>query len=158
MPSPRVQGVLGNFLSTYTSRHSDYDGFWLFGFLIPELGDADFDLLVAGSRGSDDLLREAHLLAAEEFQNQLGKSGLDRSRVAAATLRVEQLLPARHVVGGVARDGRNFRFVAEARTDRGHRFECRRTIFVAPHDPQIEHRAVLGRGRRSSQVQGRLDQ
>jgi hypothetical protein len=158
VPSGRgLRGVLCNFLGTYTSRYSDYDGYWLFGFLTDELGAANFDLLDEGVRGSDDLLREAHLLAADAFQDQLRKSGLDRMQVAAARLRVDQLTPARHFVNGVARDGRNYRFVANATADTGHRFECWRIVFVSPHDPRLERRSVHGPGRRSSQVRGRLD-
>ncbi len=28
-----INGVLGNFLGTYVSRYSDYDSYWLFGFI-----------------------------------------------------------------------------------------------------------------------------
>ena len=35
MPTRRViKSVLHNFLGTYTSRYSDYNGYWLFGFMV----------------------------------------------------------------------------------------------------------------------------
>jgi len=33
-----MTAVLKNFLGTYTSRYSDFQGYWLFGFLVPGLG------------------------------------------------------------------------------------------------------------------------
>ena len=46
MASRRViKGVLGNFLGTYVSRYSDYDGYWLFGFLVGDLGELRINLL-----------------------------------------------------------------------------------------------------------------
>jgi hypothetical protein len=46
MPSSRtLRAVLHNTLGTYLSRYSDYDGYWLFGFLVPRLIELKFDLL-----------------------------------------------------------------------------------------------------------------
>ena len=42
-----IRGVLGNFLGTFTSRYSDYDGYWLFGFLVADLKDLRIDLLLS---------------------------------------------------------------------------------------------------------------
>ena len=40
MPRRRtIKGVLDNFLGTYTSRYSDYDGYWLFGMVVGEVTD-----------------------------------------------------------------------------------------------------------------------
>ncbi len=33
-----IKAVLDNFLGTYTSRYSDFHGYWLFGFLVKDLG------------------------------------------------------------------------------------------------------------------------
>jgi hypothetical protein len=47
-----IKSVLRNFLGTYTSRYSEIRGYWLFGFLVPDLGELHFDLL---SRRADRL-------------------------------------------------------------------------------------------------------
>jgi hypothetical protein len=47
MMKPRriIKGVLHNFLGTYTSRYSDYDGYWLFGMLVRDVEELSIDLL-----------------------------------------------------------------------------------------------------------------
>ena len=46
MTSRRViPGVLHNFLGTFTSRYSDFDGYWVFGFLIESMDRVRIDLL-----------------------------------------------------------------------------------------------------------------
>jgi hypothetical protein len=45
MPGRRsITGVLCGFLGTYTSRYSDFDGYWIFGFLVAQVVDVKFDL------------------------------------------------------------------------------------------------------------------
>jgi hypothetical protein len=38
-------GALHNFLATFTSGYSDYDGYWLFGFLLKDADELRIDLL-----------------------------------------------------------------------------------------------------------------
>ena len=40
-----IKSVLWNFLGTYMSRYSDYDGYWLFGFLIEDMGELEINIL-----------------------------------------------------------------------------------------------------------------
>ena len=40
-----IKSVLDNFLGTYISRYSDYDGYWLFGFLVKESPHLKINLL-----------------------------------------------------------------------------------------------------------------
>ena len=44
-----LKGALHGFLDTYVSRYSTHDGYWLFGFLVPELTKARVDLLTPSS-------------------------------------------------------------------------------------------------------------
>jgi hypothetical protein len=46
-----IKSVLGNFLGTYVSRYSDYDGYLLFGFLVGDLVELRINLF--GQSGSD---------------------------------------------------------------------------------------------------------
>jgi hypothetical protein len=45
MKCRKIRGVLHNFLATYSSRYSDYDGYWLFGVLAQESGHLQIDLV-----------------------------------------------------------------------------------------------------------------
>ena len=152
MPSRRVlKGVLCNFLGTYTSRYSEYDGYWLFGFLVEELATARFDLLAPPGR-ADDLLTESHRLAARLFADQLAKSGLDRSAVVSAMLDVK-----RGASTLVSDEGWQYEFRADATTETGKRFECATRVFVAPHDPKNESRSTRASEKRRV-VRGRIDE
>ena len=77
MPTRNViKSVLHNFLGTYTSRYSDYEGYWLFGFIVGDLVGLDIDLLSRHfDRGASpqDLAR---YLAATRFTEQVDKSRL----------------------------------------------------------------------------------
>ena len=42
-----MKSVLHNFLETYTSRYSDYDGFWVFGFIVETMLPANIDLMAS---------------------------------------------------------------------------------------------------------------
>jgi hypothetical protein len=153
MPSSRVlRGVLCNFLGTYTSRYSDYNGYWLFGFLATRLEGAVLDLLAHVGKPRD-LLESAHALAVREFADQLAKSGLDSSKVAHACLRIEQLAADRRS----ERSGWNDRFLVTATANTGRRFECEVITFIAPHDRRLELRSTRGGVFRSRRVRGALD-
>jgi hypothetical protein len=44
-----IKCALHNFLGTYSSRYSEYSGYWLFGFLVNDLTRIDFDLFERGA-------------------------------------------------------------------------------------------------------------
>jgi hypothetical protein len=137
VPTRRVlRGVLWNFLGTFTSRYSDHRGYWLFGFLVVDFETLDFDLLAdpLGQRLSD----ATHRLAVDRFMEQLAKAGLDRSNVADARLRIVR----GHQTTRRQHEGWDVHFVALAVADSGRQFECRKTVFVAPHDPTFERRSA----------------
>jgi len=72
-----LRGVLAGFLGTFTSRYSDFDGYWLLGFLVKER-EIVIDLLADPSDDSSPVSAARHL-AAVKFGEQLQKSGLPRS-------------------------------------------------------------------------------
>ena len=83
MPRRRVlPAVLRGFLGTFTSRYSDLDGYWLFGFLAGDLDTVTMDLLevCAGAFTPLDVTRR---LAAQRFAEQVAKSGLPRDWISA---------------------------------------------------------------------------
>ncbi len=132
MPTTRVlQGVLCNFLGTYTSRYSDHGGYWLLGLIVDDLVTLDLDLLAEPAIAREGPIRTAHERAVTAFRDQLAKAGLDAARVTSARLRAERGPAATSIVEGTARTGWSFRLVASAETDNGRVYECAKTIFVA---------------------------
>lgn len=144
--SPRraIRGVLQSFLGTYTSRNADFDGYWLFGFLINDLGELQIDLLTPKVTDSCNTLDVALRSAVGKFEDQMRKAGLERSQVREAWLTIRRLPErAEGSVNGQLCEGYNLSFLAGAVTDCGRRYEIQNIVFVAPHNPEIE----LRRGR-----------
>ncbi len=143
MPTRLVlRGVLHSFLQTYTSRNSDYRGYWLWGQLVGELDELAFDLL-ADADPPATLVGAAHRRASTAFAEQVRRSGLSASRIAEASVRlVRQLEPAEGMVNGLRRTGFRLRFEARAVTDTGRRFDASRIVFAAPHYSNGEYRST----------------
>jgi hypothetical protein len=137
-----IKSVLHNFLGTYMSRYTDYRGYWLFGFLVSEQFQSEFDLL---DRRTEDMvapLAAAKQLAAMRFEDQARKAGLDVSQVREAWLRISSSPDtARASVNGHPGPVFNLSFRVWAVMDNQRRYEFERAEFVAPHDPRVERRA-----------------
>lgn len=137
-----LKGVLHGFLGTFTSRYSDYHGYWLFGFLVGGPMPIECDLLtpVQADGGLRGVVRD---LAARRFAEQLDKAGVNRACVRQATVRLERR-PGSEVamVGGHQRTGMRLSVRASVTADNGRVFEEEVVLFVAPHDPSIEFRSA----------------
>jgi hypothetical protein len=137
--------VLGGFLGTYTSRYSDYQGYWLFGFLVGHQSALTIDLLSrveSGPHEAGTAEAAARALAVSKFHEQLAKSGLPVDCVAAASLVLERIASASTSWSHPgARAGVPVRFRASVTTDTGRTFVSEATLFVAPHDPTLEQRS-----------------
>jgi hypothetical protein len=143
MPSSRVlRAVLHNTLGTYLSRYSDYDGYWLFGFLVPRLVDLKIDLLRRNEH-ADMMQDRAAERAVTAFREQLAKARfpLDRIRSADLSLRREPTLVDLDIDGAPAK-GWSLVATARAETMSGLRFERQSEVRVAAHDPAVERRSA----------------
>ncbi len=133
-----VKSVLNNFLGTYTSRYSDYRGYWLHGQLPLDLQEWTIDLLGAASE-REGVKEVAHRLAIRRFAEQLSMSGLTFDMVREATLRFTK---DPNLIKGWQGDyiaaGHMVQFVARAVMDNGRVYVNEQQIFVAPHDPGKE--------------------
>ncbi|QIF03516.1 hypothetical protein [Roseimicrobium sp. ORNL1] len=142
MPSRRViAGVLHNFLGTFTSRNSDFGGYWLFGFLVSEAEPHVFDLL--GEAAVDEASPAAvfaHRLAAQQFAEQMAKVGLPRDRIREACVVITRTRIG--VINDCGRSCYELRFRADAVDDLSTAYERKVSILVAPHDPAIEGRSA----------------
>jgi hypothetical protein len=70
-----LKGVLAGFLGTYTSRYSDYQGFWLFGFIVGLPNPLEIDLLGVqeNALSPEDMAGD---LARVKFREQLRSTAL----------------------------------------------------------------------------------
>jgi hypothetical protein len=144
MPHRReLKGVLHNFLGTYTSRHSDHDGYWVFGLAEAQLGNLRVDLVGASTPDSRDPKALTTELARRRFSEQLAKAKIPRSFVCEAQLTVNRSASqTRGFVNDRSVEGHVFTFSVRAVSDRGAGFEDKASVFVAPHDAKLERRST----------------
>jgi len=142
-----IKSVLSNFLGTYVSRYSEYDGYLLFGFLVADLAELRFNLLRATHDESKTPVGVAATLAAAKFDDQRQKAGLMRPHVSDAWITIRRLpqTPV-GVVSGQPCAGFTVSFLAEAKMDNGRRYHCERVAFVAPHSREIERQSARRAG------------
>ncbi len=142
MASSRViKGVLRSFLGTYSSRYTDYRGYWLFGFLVSELDELVVNLLSPGAVGPQPALATAQKLAATKFEDQVRKAGIRPAQIREAWLSMKRSPEAaRGSVNDHPCAGWPVTFQAGALMDNDRRYEDKEVVFVAPHDPQVERR------------------
>ena len=144
MASRRVlKSTLANFLGTYSSRYSDYDGCWLFGLLVDKFHDLRIDLLAQGDNDAISPRGAAFQYAILRFGEQCRKAGLVPSQIREAWLTMNRLSgSARGSVNGRPCDGYSVKFTAEAVTDLGRRYKRELVVFVAPHNAKVEIRST----------------
>src|SRR5687767_7084128 len=121
MPTEKhLRAVLVNFLGTYTSRYSEYRGYWLFGFLVEQQGGVCIDLLSTAEGLEPGPAGLAHQLAIAKFHDQLRKGGFTSAHLHTARLTIEPHPHAiEEAVGGHLRSGKSVRFRADLVSHRG---------------------------------------
>jgi hypothetical protein len=136
-----LKGVINGFIGTFVSRHSDYDGYWLFGFLVPRLTTLRVDLLNPPSH-SDQHCQRVIDLATLKLREQLAKSKLDPRLVRNAQLTISRgdntiILD----VNGYPRKGWPLEVSIAVEDLRGRRYDAAQVIVVATHNAAIETRS-----------------
>lgn len=144
MPSRRrIKGALSGFLGRYTSRYSDYEAYWIFGFFVADLQKMRIDLLAGEEVRGHEPLAAAVRLARETFRDQVTKAGLPVSLVREAWLEIiRSETSTEGWVNGFLNPGHHVTFVARAVSDLGTAYETAESVFVAPHDPKVELRST----------------
>lgn len=138
MPTRRViKGVLGNFLGTYVSRYSDYNGYLLFGVFVCALDELRVNLLDQIAGDSISPVGVAIRLAVAKFEEQRQKACFPSARIREAALTLRRLPglvtgPAR----GHERQGYKVSFRVVAVLDDGKIYERERVEFIAPIGPE----------------------
>jgi len=138
---PNLQAAIDHFLDRYVSRFSEFNGYWLFGFLVRDNLNLEIDLLDEGNTGGRSPAGVARSIAVHEFQQLIARTPPHHVSQARLTIKtsdqsVEQL------AGGALRRGHEMTFEVDVTTDEGttHHATCAR--FVAPHDPALEKMSV----------------
>ena len=133
-----MRGVLGDFLGAYTSRRSEHEGYWLFGFLVAELTELRVDLLAPPTGDPRGAREIAIAMATRKFAEQLRKAGLDRSQIREASLSITRGTEATGTINGHLVRGYRVQFRATGVMSGGQSHHRDQVVFVAPHDPAIE--------------------
>lgn len=138
-----IPSVVHNFLGTYTSRYSDYRGYWLFGFIVEEMKDLQFDLLNGLDQPDDTTpIVVAGQLAAMRFLEQMEKAKVPIQWVREARLVVSKSHERIGVVNQKPKSGLELRFSVSVVTDLGRQYVSSDFLFVAQHDPSLERRST----------------
>ena len=143
-----IKAVLVGFLGTWTSRYSEYDGYWIFGFLVPDLVDWEIELLQEPPMDGPNMGPRAFAIhrAVTAFGDQIRKVGLPISSVKQASIRVTTVEIGRPGwVNGVAVTGNVVRFDAAAVSNTGRSYSHTVSRFVCEHDPIRELRSSRAR-------------
>jgi hypothetical protein len=138
----RIRGAIGNFLGMYVSRYSDHEGYWLFGYLVPELETLHIDLLHPPEDERAPFQRAIDV-ATNRFREQLLKAGIDIDVVRTAELTLSRqsgALPV--VVNDATAVGWEILAVVRVESNRGRRFETQRRLKVARHNPSVEFKSA----------------
>jgi len=157
MASRSVIKVLRNLLGLLTSRYSNWQGYWVYGFVVSDLEFVEWQLLVPFVGLPDTSMATIRSIAATRFSEQVFKAGLDPVFIREATLTIERLTeqadvhfwPKTEISSGkwlalepVVTPGYRMRFKVSALTDLGRRQQSEETVAVAPHDPIRERRSL----------------
>jgi hypothetical protein len=138
-----IKGVVHNFLGTLSSRYSDYDGYWVFGLLVSGLNELTIDLLSDADIPDDSVLTHLIRLARERFSEQLVRQRLALSSVRSASLQITRSpAPTIGVVNGHRADGYEVTLCARVVSDLHTAYAGQVTVFVAPHNAEIEIRST----------------
>lgn len=141
-----IKAVLRSFLEVYIRRESDFDGYWVFGYLAHPPGSMiAFDLLSEPAINSSPVTPIIHAkqIAARTFAERTSRMRVPIHYITEAYLEVMTPEKQRKFWAGEHwRLGHDVEIRAVAITDLGRWYEEKITLFVAPHDPKFEHRST----------------
>lgn len=138
-----IRGMLHNFLRTFTSRHSDFNGYWLFGFLTEEIYPINIDLIRPSNKTNRVPLDYATELATRKFAEQALKAEIALTRIHEAWLTISKSTAiCRGAVNGRSTPGFNMIFEARVITNSKRTLKSQMHVFVAPHNPTVETRST----------------
>jgi len=142
MPTRKfIKSALAGFLGNYTSRYTDYQGYWLFGFFVFNLDRIEIDLLDSSVAIPVTPLSFAAEFAHIKFIDQIHKWGFDLMVIRKAILTIERLARRDGLVNGNFAEGFEIQFSVSAASDIGNVYKSELGVFVAPHNPAFERKS-----------------
>jgi hypothetical protein len=137
--------VLHNYLGTLTSRYSDFDGYWILGLIVDDLGETTTIDLLDHSRLDTEPTPLATFarLARGKFREQIARQRVPCSFVSSAAVEITK--PATRTEGhvnGHVTAGYAVTFSARAESDLHTIYTSAISVFVAPHNAAIERRST----------------
>ena len=142
-----IDSVLHNFLGTYTSRYSEFHGYWLWGRVVKEVDRLHIDLLAISQMAcaASKPLDVAWTHAVRRFADQVEKAHVAKW-ITRAELVIQRSDATRMaVVYSGQRTGWDVWFAATAVSDVGSAYRRSVTVFVSAHDPRMESQSARGR-------------
>ena len=139
-------GAMSGFLGAYTSRYSDSDGYWIFGFLVETAERLEIDLLNPTlNRTLSARESEAADIACRKFREQVEKHRYELSRIRRAKLMIARLPGEKRLQAQKhSLPGYDLEFTVAVTSERGKTFKAKEIVFVAPHDPRAERQSARG--------------
>jgi hypothetical protein len=137
-----LRGALGNFLGKFTSRYREFEGYWLFGFLVVEHESFEIDLIKSTHDLTVTPLATVTQLARSAFEDQIRKAKLLPNQVSEAKgVFVKHPDQCEGWVNTHRKKGFNVTIRAEAMSNRQKCFAKVVKLFIAPHDPLSEYQS-----------------
>jgi hypothetical protein len=139
-----IPAALHNYLGTLTSRYSDFDGYWILGLIVNDLGEMTIDLLADANADARLTPSAAFVrLARDKFREQMGKQRNPAPFVRSACLEItKRAARTEGYVNGHVRAGYEVSFVTRVESDLRAGYASNVSVFVAPHNADIETRSV----------------
>ena len=141
----QLNGVLHGFLGTITSRYSEFNGYWLFGFLVGRIRPLKIDLMgTTIPRHSRAPVRWTISIARRMFEDQVTKAGLTLAEIREASLTVRTV--SGFVITEVGdpprrRHCQEVKILVQAVLQDGRTSALWTPLMVAKHDPHEESQA-----------------
>lgn len=138
-----LKGVMHSFLRSFTSRYSDYDGYWIFGLVTCELNKLTINLMDVENTTNNEVVLFPAQLGQREFKEQTDKAKLPMHFVRQAQMNVSQsTATTKGFVAGHLCTGHIYTFSIQVISDLGRPFRATTHKFIAPHNPAVEHRST----------------
>lgn len=139
-----ISSVLHGSLGRFLGRSSEWNGYWLFGFLRFDEHPIEWPILPAARLDRSTPMHHARALASEVLVDQLRKAGR-AGDLTDATLSMTAIGDeTRTLECGLVRTGQLVKVEIAATDLRKRRHARAEMLFVAPHDSAVERQSARG--------------
>lgn len=139
-----MRSVVDNFLATFKSRNTDFDGYWAYGFIIERMRDElQIDLINQNESAVSAAEGMIISLARNRFVAQVAKARLDLAFIQNALLVIRNSgTRGTCWINDSQTTGSELILTVEVIMDNDRRYSGSETICVAQHDASRERRST----------------